>query len=136
MAFREKTAWISLLATLGIYGFYFSALASARGNSAEFFALLIETMITFVVVFVALTIVVAILSPKDADAPADEREKLIGLKAERVAYYAVSTGAVAGMLAAFCGLSGFWIANVLFLTLVVAGLAKDAMCIVLYRAGV
>jgi hypothetical protein len=138
MAFREKTAWISVLITLAIYGSYFATLASAfrSGDGSEFFGLLIETMIAFVVAFVVMSVAAAILAPKDANAPADERDRLIGLKSERVAYYAVSAGAVTGMWFAFFGWSGFWIANVLFLALALAELAKETTRIVLYRVGV
>ncbi len=137
MAFREKTAWISVLLTLAIYGRYFSALVSAsgRGDGAEFLGLLIESAILFVVVFVVLSIVVSALAPREADAPADEREKLIGLKEDRVGFYVLTLGAVMGMGAAFLGQSSFWIANVLFLSLVAAELAKDATRILLYRVG-
>jgi hypothetical protein len=41
-------------------------------------------VVALVVVAAALNIVVALFSPKEAHAPADERETLIDLKAERI----------------------------------------------------
>lgn len=134
MPFREKSAWISLLASLAIYGFYF---VNLRGDAdgVRLFGLLAGSMVLFTLVIIVLTVVAAVLAPKDANAPADERDRLIALKAMSGAYFAVATGAVAGMGAAFYGASGFWIANLLFVSLVAAELLKSAMQIVLYRRG-
>ncbi len=85
MSFREKSAWISLLAYLGIYGFYFARVGSAlmRGDAdgAPFFGAFAQSVVLFVLVIIIGTIIAAVTAPKDANAPADEREKLITLKA-------------------------------------------------------
>jgi hypothetical protein len=53
---------------------------------------LLETVIALVVVQIVLITVAAIFSPRDAKAPRDEREKLIELRAARVAYSGLATG--------------------------------------------
>ena len=86
MSFREKTAWISMLSMLAIYGFYFWSVIHAGPQSGGFhFGGLLETIIALVVVQTVLTLAVAIFTPKEAKAPRDEREKLIELRAMRVA---------------------------------------------------
>jgi hypothetical protein len=92
MPFREKTAWISLLSMSGIYGVYFWSVIHAGPHAGGFrFGSLLETIIALVVVQVVLTVAVAIAAPKEAKAPRDEREKLIELRATRVAYSGLAT---------------------------------------------
>src|SRR5271167_4031409 len=103
MPFREKSAWISLVSMSGIYGLYFWSVIHARPQSGHVhFGSLLGTIIALVVVQVVLTIGVAIAAPKEAQAPRDEREKLIDLKATRVAYAGLASGiALACFFSAF-----------------------------------
>jgi hypothetical protein len=93
MAFREKSAWISLCVTLCAYGAYFFNLAGALlwGRSIGLVAWL-QTLVALIVVQAALHIVLAALSPKDAQAPEDERERLIAVRASAVAFYILLIG--------------------------------------------
>lgn len=93
MSFREKSAWISILSMLGIYGLYFwSVIHSAPQAGGFHFGGLLGTIIALVVVQVVLTVAVAVFTPKEARAPRDERDKVIELRAMRVAYAGLSTG--------------------------------------------
>ena len=78
MPFREKSAWISLLLYLGIYGFYFTQVATAltRGEAdgTHFLALFGQSVVMFVIATIVLTVVAAVWAPKDAQAPKDERK--------------------------------------------------------------
>src|SRR5208337_503306 len=76
----------------GIYGVYFWSVIHAGPQAGGFrFGGLLGTIIALVVVQVVLTVAVAIAAPKEAKAPRDERDKLIELKATRVAYSALAT---------------------------------------------
>jgi hypothetical protein len=55
------------------------------------FGSLLGTIIALVVVQVVLSVGVAIAAPKEAKAPRDERDKLIELKATRIAYAGLAT---------------------------------------------
>ena len=93
MSFREKTAWISMLSMAGIYGYYFWTVVHAGPQTGgSQFGGLLGTIIALVVVQVVLTVAVAVFNPKDAQAPRDEREKLIELRSTRVAYAGLATG--------------------------------------------
>ena len=99
MSFREKTAWISLVSMAGIYGFYFWSVAGAGFHAAHHPApveggRLLGTIIALVVVQVALITVAAIFAPRDAQQPRDERERLIELRATRIAYSGLATAVV------------------------------------------
>src|SRR5260370_40668589 len=87
MSFREKSAWISMLSMSGIYGFSCWSVVHAGPKAGGFhFGSLLETIIALVVLQIVLTIAVAIFTPREAKAPRDERDKLIELRAMRVAY--------------------------------------------------
>src|SRR5947199_9604723 len=92
MSFREKSAWISVLSMSGIYGFCFWSVIHTGPHAGGFhLGGLLETIIALVVLQVVLTVAVAIFSPREAKAPRDEREKLIELRAMRVAYAGLAT---------------------------------------------
>ena len=133
MSFREKTAWISLISMSGIYGYYFwSVVRSGRHADAHVGGLL-GTVIALVILQTALTIAVAVFDPKDANAPADERERLIELKSTRVAYAGLATGiAFAVFFAAFTPPIIFG-ANSLLFVLVTAELMRSSCQIIQYR---
>lgn len=136
MSFREKSAWIAFLAYGGVFGTYFfflwRAWDPAYGQGLSI-GLLVAAMIAFVVIVTALTIIIALLNPKAANAPADEREKLIDLKSERAASYTLSAGVLLSMTGLLMGFNGFLIANVLLAGLVAAELVKAGWQIISFR---
>jgi hypothetical protein len=94
---------------------------------------LLETIIALVVVQVVLTAAAAIVTPKEAQAPRDERDKLIELKATRVAYSGLAT-----CVALACFFGAFdppivFNTNALLLFLVAAELLRSSCQIIQYR---
>ncbi len=140
MSFREKNAWISLLLYLAIYGFYFAqvAMAVTRGEAdgAHFLGLFAQSVVMFVVATIAFTVVAAVLAPKDAEAPVDEREKLIALKANSASGYVLAAAVVLVIGVLFYGADDFLTINLLFFALVLSEVYKVATQLVLYRRGI
>jgi hypothetical protein len=136
MSFREKTAWISTLSMTGIYAAYFWPLLRGGPRTGGFpFGGLLGTIIALAVVQTALTAAVAILSPRDARAPRDERERLIELRATRFAYAGLATGiACACLFGAFDPPIVFNTNSLLFI-LVVAEVMRSGCQVVQYRRG-
>ena len=96
---------------------------------------LLETILALAIVQVVLTIAVAIYSPKDAKAPADERDKLIELRAMRVAYSGLATSVA---LACFFGAFDppiIFNTNALLFILVTAEILRSACQVIQYRRG-
>ena len=95
MPFREKTAWVSFVTTLVVWGYYFIAVLRALSTGApdggRLLGLLIACIAILVVMHIAAAIFLAITSPGDSDAPADERERMFGLKALRAAFYTLNS---------------------------------------------
>jgi hypothetical protein len=136
MSFREKSAWISLLSMSGIYGIYFwSVIHSGPQGSGFHFGGLLGTIIALVFVQVVLTVGVAIFTPREAKAPRDERDKLIELRAMRVAYAGLATG-----IALACFFGAFdpplvFNTNALLFILVTAEIMRSGCQIIQYRRG-
>ena len=152
MSFREKLAWISLLSTLLIWGSYFVeiGLDAAAGRLAvgALMGLFIGRVVLSIVVEVVLATAAALLAPKEANAPADEREQLIMLKATNAAYAVLSLGAVlaaitgalvavrgAGLLPATEADVAFVSANGVLFALVLAEVVRSTFQIVGFRRG-
>ena len=137
MSFREKSAWISLLSYVGFYGYYFWVLSGvvAAGHAASFAfgALLVRVMFLLVVVEVVLQVAIAIRAPGEAHAAADERERLIALKATRVAFQVVMVGAATVCAAIALSVPAFYTTNGLFLALVMAEVVRNATQVAYFR---
>jgi hypothetical protein len=139
MPFREKSAWISMLSMLAIYGFYFGTLmqttaARQPGNLASGITL-VQTIVMLVVAQVALHIAVAIRKPAEAQLPRDEREKLIDLKATRIAFYGLASGVVVACLFGSLNPPVFFSTNSLLLILVTSEIVRSGAQIIYYRLG-
>ncbi len=136
MSFREKCAWISMLSMLAIYSLYFWSVIQAGPQPAGHrFGGLLATVIALVVVQVVLIVGAAILSPKEAKAPRDERDKLIELRSMRVAYSGLATSVA---LACFFGAFDppiVFNTNALLFILVTAEILRSACQIIQYRRG-
>jgi hypothetical protein len=138
MSFRERTAWIALITHAVVFGGYFFLLSTYWGDAygqGLSIGLLVAAVIALIVVITVLSVVSAILNPKQAVAPADERETLIDLKAERIASYTLSIGVVCLIGALLVGWNGFLVANLLLASLVIAELVKAVAQIAFFRAG-
>ncbi|HEY1709008.1 MAG TPA: hypothetical protein VGG10_12140 [Rhizomicrobium sp.] len=136
MPFREKIAWISLVSMTGIYGVYFwSVVERGHQTAPSQFGGLLMTTVALVIVQVVLITAVAIMAPKEAQAPHDEREKLIDLRATRVAYAGLATAvACACLFGAFTPPIVFN-TNALLFVLVTAEIMRSGCQIIQYRRG-
>ena len=138
MSFREKTAWIELITYSVAFGGYFLTLWQAWDElyaRGLVIGLTVGAIIALVIMAVTLTTVVALFTPKEANAPADERETLIDLKAERIASYALSVGVVCLIGGLLAGMNGILIAVLLQASLVIAELVKAIAQIAYFRLG-
>lgn len=92
MSFREKIAWASFISTVVIWGGYFAMVLTHSGPGHPHIGFLwgfIACVVLQVVVMAGVAIVAAILSPGDAKARIDERDRDIARRATGLAYYFV-----------------------------------------------
>ena len=139
MSYREKSAWIALLLDVGLYGYYAWHLVGAiqRGETEtfEYYSLLSTLIVILIIATIVLEAIVAGASPKEANAPADERERMISLKASNVAYYVVAIAALMTAGAIAYDQPAFYTVNFLFLAVVVADVMRYATMIIYFRRG-
>jgi hypothetical protein len=137
MSFREKSAWISFFCLL-LFGAAWLAhvlkieVFHARSDNPMlwFFGMLAG----LIALEIGLHVAIALQSPRDARTPKDERERLIDMKASRVAFYVLLTGAFAsvGMLHV-PGSNRFMMAQSLMGSIILAALVRFATQIALHR---
>jgi len=136
MSFREKSAWISLLLIVAVFGPYFwlvgqSLTGKAHVHGGTQFALIL----LFVVLEIVLHVAIAVQSPRDARAPKDERENLIDLKATRSAFYVLFGGALLSIFTMHFRVNVWTMSQFVLFSIVVAELVKFASQVVLFRRG-
>jgi hypothetical protein len=111
MSFREKSTWITFVLLLVVFGYYFVSVAWQMIHPVHphtnFFMLFFALLLVIVVMEAVLHVIAAIRSPADAKTPADERERLIALKAKRPAFFVLLIAAFLSVGVAHLGV-GVW----------------------------
>lgn len=139
MSFREKSTLISFVLLLAISIPFFTQvlrIESGRTSSEASFHLFLALVIVFIVGEIVLHAVIVMQSPRDARAPKDERERLIDLKAMRVAFFVLMTGALLVVVLVHFPVDRFQILQALLLAVVVAELTMLGARLVYYRRDV
>lgn len=140
MSYREKTAWIMIVALIFGGFFYFGAVAEnslSKWQLAEpGLPLITRYTIALVVIAVIGHVVTAILSPKDANAPADERDKRITDKAGHLSGYVLGFGVVMSLGAYLFLHNGNLLFYGVFASLMLSQIIEYAVQLLLYRTGV
>jgi len=137
MSFREKSAWITLVSILVVFGIYFTHVPNLFDPDPGEWELYVITLCiaAFVVIEVVAHIVLYLRFPKDARTPKDERERLIDLRATRLAAYVYVVGTFLAILTPHHGASGFAVGVFVLLAFVIAEIVNYTARIVYYRRG-
>jgi hypothetical protein len=149
MSFKEKMVWVNALVTVVVGAVYFGVVGARLDggpvSSIDYKWWMIGAVGVTIVTTIVGTIVVAIGtaisaeikgtgSAKDIDRE-DERDVGIDRRGELVGYYVSSAGVLAALVLAVLREDQFWIANVLYLGLLIGSVASSVAKIVLYRRG-
>jgi len=140
MSFREKSAWITLITLVLLTLFFVTHLPPSWMLTPQpgfMFHVLVAGVVAFVVIEIIAHVIVAIRAPRDAQAPRDERERLIALKATSIAAYVyaiLSLGSV--FVVIHLGANAMGVGFCVFLSFVVAEIVNYAARVVYYRRGV
>jgi hypothetical protein len=136
MSFREKSAWVSLILIVLVFGPYFWLVGRSFAGIEHVHGGTQFALITlFVVLEIVVHIAIAIQSPRDARAPKDEREILIDLMATRTAFYVLFAGALSAIFTMHFRFSVWQLSQMVLLSIVVAELVKFGRQIALFRRG-
>jgi hypothetical protein len=139
MAFREKIAWLTLITMLVAYGAYFAVIGPASGFGAE---RMVDIIWSFGAVAAAQAvamsvgaILIAVTARKEANAPADERDRAIARRGASIGYYVLIVGMIlVGVVMPF-GEAPWRIVNAALAAIVLAEAAHQAVVLLSYRRG-
>jgi hypothetical protein len=149
MTFKEKMAWVNMLATIAVGAVYFGVVGArldggpVSGIDYKWWMIgavgvtIVSTIIGTIVMAIGTAISAEIKgegSVKDIDRE-DERDVGINRRGELMGYYVSSVGVLAALVLAILRQDQFWIANALYLFLVIGSVVSSAAKIVLYRRG-
>lgn len=139
MSFREKSAWISFVTILLVFGAYFWNVSQALHGEVTYdtaFKVELGLVAAFVLIEIVLHIALAMQAPNEARAPRDEREQLIEMRATRVAFQVLVIGALACVGLVHVTRSAWAIGQHVLLAVVVAQLVRFGGQIFHFRRGV
>lgn len=140
MSYREKTAWIMIAALIFGGLMYFATVAdnsrSILKPAEPTMPLIVGYTIVLVLIAVVGHIVTAILSPKDANAPADERDKRIIDKAGHLSGYVLGFGVVMSLGTYLVLHNGSLLFYGVFASLMLSQIMEYVIQLLLYRSRV
>ena len=138
MSFREKSTWITFVLLLA-FGIYFGDVAvhmldptRPQGNYLLVFVLLV---VAIVVLEVITHVAIAIRSPREAQTPIDERERLIELRSTRPAFFVLLVGAFLSVGTIHIGASTWVLAHCVLFAIWMAELTRYGSRLYHYRRG-
>ena len=125
-----------MLSMSAIYGVYFwSAVHPGQQAGGFRFGGLLGTIVALVAVQIVLHVAVAIRKPREAQAPRDEREKLIALKATRIGYAGLASGVVVACFLGALNPPILFSTNSLLFVLVASEVLRAASQVAYFRLG-
>ena len=135
MPFREKSAWIMSVALLvGGFWYFRTVLSLDSGQLASPVIRPIVVLTAFLIAIAILGhIVIALLAPREANAPADEREQLIFVRAGHYSSYAFGFGVIMSLGAYVFTRSGDLLFYTVFASLLVGQVLEYLLQILFYR---
>lgn len=140
ISFREKSAWAMAIILIAAGVFYFNKvvrISQALGETAPpMIGLMIGYVVMVVIASIILMSVLGVVSAKEADAPADEREKIIADRAGNWSGYVLAVPVFGAMLHYYVTLDGNRLFHMVFLSFMLSQIAEYIFQIILYRRGV
>ena len=138
MSFREKSAWISFVLLLLIFGPYVWNVSRVLEGEVEIrtaFHISLALVAAFVLLEIVLHVAIAMRAPREARAPKDERERLIEMRATRIAFQVLVLGALASAGLMHFTRSAWAVGQHVLMAVVVAELVKFGGQILYFRRG-
>lgn len=138
MAYREKSAWV-MAALMGAAGLYYLQMAievsGAMDGTAPPMPVLIAYVVLVVIGSVVAQVTLALSSPKEANAPADERERPILDRAGNVSGYVLAFGAVGSLLHFLSHEDGYLLFHMIMGSLILSQIVEYGLQILFLRRG-
>lgn len=140
MGFKERSSWVMavIFVVLGVY--YGDAVYSIALTQGSFPApetkLASTAILVSIVGSIAANIVAAVMSPEDANAPEDERDKLIFSRAGNIAGWVLGCGVFGGLGHYLFHGDGDALFHILVGSLILSQLGLYVLQVYYYRSGI
>ena len=138
MSFEEKGSWAFTFILGVLAAAYFATivgqLATSTPGEIDYQQRLVGVIAATIVLTVVAMIAMGVLAPQDAGR-SDQRDKDIHRLGEYVGGTILAFSMIVPFGLAMAEAEHFWVANAMFLSFVIAGLAGSSVKIVLYRRG-
>ncbi len=141
VSFEEKSVWIQLVSMVVVLGGYFvvAGMMMSRGivELGAYVPLFIVTVVAMVVVIVVGHAGAAIVGVLTGNRPedADERDRVIGWRAESNSSWVLATGVLCGITGMVLKVQPVWIAHLLLGSMFLSEVLRFVLQIVYYRRG-
>jgi len=139
MSFREKTAWAMMIILIVAGLLYFNRIYKVSMEIGQTAPLIPPFVIAYVGLVVAASVIVmialAVSAPSEANAPADERERLLEDKAGHWSGYILAIGVITGVLHYSVSGDGNLLAQICFGSLMLSQITEYGLQIWFYRRG-
>jgi uncharacterized membrane protein HdeD (DUF308 family) len=136
-SFEEKSVWIQLVGMVLVLGAYFVVagrmLAAGVTALPAYAALFAVAVVLMVILLVTGHVVAAIASRPEGR---DERDRLIGWRAEHNSSWLLATGVLSAVTAMVFSVDPVWVAHLLLLSLFLSEVLGFVLRLVYYRRGV
>ena len=136
MSFREKSAWVMGVLML-VAGLYYLNMAVAAVRDVGWTMQSVAVFVPFTILVIILSIVaqttLAIMTPKEANAPADERERPLIDRAGNWSGVVLGAGAVTSLLYFLLYQEGPILFHMIMGSLILSQIAEYAFQIILIR---
>lgn len=136
-SFEEKSVWVQLISMVLVLGGYFIVAGMMMASGVEtlpaFVPLFIAAVVLMVIVLIAGHILAAVTGRPE---PRDERDRLIGWRAESNSAWLLATGVLTAVSGMVLGLESVWVAHLLLGSLFLSSVLAFVLQLVYYRRGV
>ena len=140
MSFRDKSALVTIIALVAAsLGYVVSLVSEADGgplSDVHYQPLMLGFVIVVAVFSIGGQILVAISSPREAQAPRDERERIIAWRSTSVSSAVLAIAAFVAITLSLAEIDWFWIANSVLALWGAAEILSGAVALTLSRRGV
>ena len=138
LSFREKSAWAMGALFLAITAFYLidvQPISWREGLAPPVDRHFMKIMIATIVGSIIIQSVLASRNPKEADSPADERERLALARAGNLSGIILGFGSVAALMNYLVHSNGDLLFHGILISLLVSTIAESALQIYFFRRG-
>ena len=136
-SFEEKSVWIQLFGMLAVLGTYFVVAAGMLSDGVyaiRAYAVLFTVAVVLMAVVFAIGHIVAVAT--HSPEPTDERDRLIGWRAESNSSWILGIGVLTAVTGLVFSIENVLVAHLLLVSLFLSEVVKYALQLVYYRRGV